>query len=283
MDHGFGDVEAPLVVADKAAPADHPAEGALHHPPPPDDLEAAPWVGPADDLYHEVEERCLVEQLRAVVGGAGEEVLQPRPAFADGVEGRPRARAVRHVGGGEVHHQKPTVGVHRDVAFAPDDALAAVEAAVLGEGRLHGLAVQHAAGRASLASRRLATQHQRDIVDRAEQQVPDEPAKPPANCLPRAEMHRQRPPAARAARHVADRVQHLARVHRGLPPTLRRLRHQRLQPRPFLVRQVRRVTLRSPSRLGHPATGLSGPRPGLKQPQPSRHKPFSNGFALLKG
>ena len=44
VDHGFEDVEGALVVADQAAPADHPAEGPLHHPAPWKDL-VAPSTG----------------------------------------------------------------------------------------------------------------------------------------------------------------------------------------------------------------------------------------------
>jgi hypothetical protein len=51
-----------------------------------------------DDLDDEVEERGLVHQLRTVVARIGEQVLQPRPALADGSEDRLRACAVRYIG-----------------------------------------------------------------------------------------------------------------------------------------------------------------------------------------
>ena len=74
-------------------------------------------------------------------------------------------------------------------------------------------------------------------------------------------MHRQHPPAARTTRHIADRVQHLAQIHSRLPATPRRLRQQRLDLHPLLVRQVRRVALRLSAKIGHPAPGRSGPHP----------------------
>jgi hypothetical protein len=38
------------------------------------------------DLQHEVPERSFVEELGAVIGAIGEQVLEPRPALADGIE-----------------------------------------------------------------------------------------------------------------------------------------------------------------------------------------------------
>lgn len=102
VDHGLGYVEALLVVADEAPPADHPAEGALHDPAVGDDLEAFRGVGAAHDLDHEVEEGGLVHELGSVVARVSEQVLQPRPALADGGKDGLRSRAVRHVGGREV-------------------------------------------------------------------------------------------------------------------------------------------------------------------------------------
>lgn len=83
-DHGLGHVEASFVIADEAAVAGHPADTALDHPAARDHLEARIGVAAAYDLDHEIEEGGLVEQLAAVVGPVGEEVLDPRPALADG-------------------------------------------------------------------------------------------------------------------------------------------------------------------------------------------------------
>ena len=49
------------------------------------------------------------------------EVADPGPALADAVEDRLGASAVGDVGGGEVDHQQPPVGIHGDVALAPHD------------------------------------------------------------------------------------------------------------------------------------------------------------------
>ena len=46
MDHGFGDVETPLVIAYQPPPADHPAEGPFDDPPTRDHLEPDLLVGP---------------------------------------------------------------------------------------------------------------------------------------------------------------------------------------------------------------------------------------------
>jgi len=166
--------------------------------------------------------------------------------------------------------------VGRIDAGARNDPLAAVITARFGKRRLDRLTAEHAAHRAGLAPHRLAVQHQRYIVDSAEQQAPDEAAGPPKDGLPRPEVHRQHQPAARAASQVSDRVQHLTQVDRGLPVPPRRLRQQRLDPRPFLVRQVRRVALRLLAKLSHRAWGVSGKHPDLESPS------AASGQAILK-
>ncbi len=77
VDHGLGDVQALLVVAHQAAPTGHPAEGALHHPAPRQDLEAD-LVG---QLAHDFEDEVVVgrrtRQLAPVIGAVSEQVPQP--------------------------------------------------------------------------------------------------------------------------------------------------------------------------------------------------------------
>ena len=86
MDHGLGHVQPGFIVAHEPTPARHPAECAFDHPAPWEHFEAWVLVAAAHDLQHEVTESGFVEQLGAVVGTIGEQVLEPRPALAYGVE-----------------------------------------------------------------------------------------------------------------------------------------------------------------------------------------------------
>ena len=86
MDHGFGHVQPGFIIAHEPAPACHPAKGMFDHPTSRQYFEAWVFVGSAHDLQHEVSERGFVEQLGAVIGAIGEQVLEPGPALADGIK-----------------------------------------------------------------------------------------------------------------------------------------------------------------------------------------------------
>ena len=270
------DVEAGFVVAHQFAPARHPAERALHHPAPGQHLEARLSIAPAHDLKDEIPEHGLVEQLGAGVRPIGKQVLQPWPLLAYAVQNELRARAVRHVGWGEVQHQQASIRVDDNVPLASDRLPGGIVAPGRAVRRLDGLAVQHACGRARLSPSPLAVEHERHVVDRLEQQAADEPAEPPVDRLPRTKIRRQHPPAAAAAGHVADRVQHFPQVHADLSAAFWRLGHERLDPDPLFVGQVSRIPLGLARNVGHPATALSGPHPKLESQPPKPPQPFSN-------
>src|SRR3546814_1991807 len=81
-------------------------------------------------------------------------MFHPGPALADAVENSLCASAVGDVGGRQVGHQKPPVGIDRNVAFAADDLLARVIAPLRARGRsLHRLAVDHTGRWAGFATR----------------------------------------------------------------------------------------------------------------------------------
>jgi hypothetical protein len=87
-------------------------------------------------------------------------------------------------------------------------------------------------------------------------------------------MDRQHPPAAARTDKVANRIDHLTEVDFARTSTPPGLGHQRRDPLPFLVRQIRRVTLRLLRDLGHPATALLRPHQQLE----SFHRCVGNPF-----
>jgi len=226
VDHGFGDVDPRFVVPDQSPPTDHPPERALDDPAAREDLEAGFMIGSADHLHDEVEKPRLVHQLTAIVGAVGEEVLQPRPTLADRIEDHLRTRTVGYVGGRQVDHEEPPIGIHRDVAFPPDDLLAGVVAALFRVGRLHRLAVDDAAGRARFSSASFPVDHQRDVVDRPEQKLADEAAEPPVNGLPPRKVTWQHSPPAPGSAEVPDGVENLPKVDHTSSACLSRSRQQ---------------------------------------------------------
>ena len=74
-DHGFGHVEAALVMADEAAPAGHPAEGTFHDRATGENLEALLVCELAHDLDREVALGGEARQPARVIGSFGKEVL----------------------------------------------------------------------------------------------------------------------------------------------------------------------------------------------------------------
>src|SRR6266481_5240218 len=282
VDHGLGDVDPLLVVAHEAAPPGHPTKGALDHPAPWQHLEAWFGVDAADDLYDEVEEGGLVHECCPVIGAIGEQMLDPWPALADCREDRLGASAVGDIGGGEVDHQEAAVGIDDDMPLAADDLLTGVVAARFSRRRLHRLAVGDAGGRAGLAAGALAVHHQRDVMDGAEQQQPDEAPEPPVDRLPGWKILGQHAPAAARTRHVANGVQNLAQINTGLASALRRSRQQGSDALPFRVRQVRRVALGLLLDGGDTAACLGGPHPQLESHRSASLQAFSNSLLGLQ-
>src|SRR6185295_5834092 len=81
VDHGFGDVEPPLVVAHEATVACQPTEAALDDPPARQYFEAGLGIEATDDLDDEVEIGRFVEELAPIVGAIGEQMLDPGPTL----------------------------------------------------------------------------------------------------------------------------------------------------------------------------------------------------------
>src|SRR3972149_5866883 len=150
-----------------------------HHPAARQYLEAGLAVDAADDLDDEVLEFGLVHEFGPVIGAVSEEMLDPGPAAADRMQDELGAGAVGDVGRGQVDHEQTPVGIDGDVPFAPDHLLSRVIAAFLGSWRLHRLAVDYARRRLPRSPRALAVDHQRHVMDGAEQQQPHEAAGPP--------------------------------------------------------------------------------------------------------
>ena len=212
VDHGLGDVEALFIVSHEASPAHHPTEGSLDNPTARQDVEACGAFDPADHLDDEVEEGGLVHQCCAIIGAVGKEMFDPGPALTDRVEDGLAAGRVRDVRRRQIDEKQPAIGIYGNVTFVADDLLGRVEAALLGRRGLDGLAVDHGGRGARRAPRTLAVHHQREVVDRVEQQAPNEAAKPPVHRLPGREIAGQHLPAAARTNQITDCVNHFPQV-----------------------------------------------------------------------
>lgn len=282
VDHGFGDVEALLIVSHEASPSGHPAEGSLDHPTSGEDVETFLAFDAPYDLDDEVEKLGLVHEFSPIVGAVGEQMLDPWPALCEPVEDHLSAGAVGNIRRCEIDHQKTAVRIDGDVALAPDDLLGGVKAPFPGARRFHRLAVDDACRGTGFMPRFLAIHHHRNIMDGVEQQPPDKLAEPPVNRLPWWKVRRQHLPAAAGANQIADRIDDLAKIGRARTASLRGLWEQRRDDLPFLVGQVCRVALELLSDLGHPATRFNCPHDELESRNVTRFKPFSKSLSAVR-
>src|SRR5215471_18458002 len=85
-------------------------------------------------------------------------------------------------------------------------------------------------------------------------------------------MDRKHPPAATRTDKVANCVDHLAEIDLARPAAPARRRHQRRDPLPFLIRQIRRVALRLLGDLGHSTPALLRPRRQLESRRSGHRK-----------
>ncbi len=161
----------------------------------------------------------------------------------------PAPRAVGNVRRCQVHHEQPSIRIHRDMPLAPDDFLGRVVATLVGRGRFDCLAVDDARTWARLPPSQRPIQHQHHVVPRAEQEAAHEPTKLPIHGLPRREVVRQHAPAATRPHQIAQGVHHLPQVALPSPATQGRAWQQRLHSGLFDVRHVAGVTLGLASQL----------------------------------
>ena len=164
----------------------------------------------------------LVHELGAIVGPVSEEMLEPRPALANGIEDRLSPGAVGDIGWGQI---KPSASARR---CPPPRVACALRSSCRHQSRAWPrareaftvCAIENATLRTGLATTAFAIHHQCHVVDGAKQHQPDEAAKPPVDGLPRREILRQHAPAAAGTRHVTDRIQHFPKINRRLASTL---------------------------------------------------------------
>lgn len=115
----------------------------------------------------------------------------------------------------------------------------------------------------------------------AEQQQSDEAWKSPVDRLPRWKILGQHASAAARPSHVADRVEDLAQVHASSTATPWRRRQQRRDPRPLLVRHVRRVALDARFNPRHPGARFVRPHNEFESQNRPHLNLFSNRLSLL--
>src|SRR5712691_367218 len=120
-----------LEVLGEAAAAAEPGEGALDHPSPGQELEAFDAGRALDDLDRPW--ATILEggaQLRAAVNPVSEDVAEPGKAPAQCAQQRHGAVRILDVGLVQAHGEQEALRIGDDMAFAPLDALAGVDAKI---------------------------------------------------------------------------------------------------------------------------------------------------------
>lgn len=247
MDHGVGDIEALLIVAHEPAPARHPAERALDH------LASRIHLGAflTRELAHDADGEVLVgrqaRKLATVVGAVSEQVAQPGPAVANGLEDEFGPGRVLNVGRARFDHQQASTRIDRNVALASPGSLGRIVAATARRIRgLDRLAVQRARRGARLTAHGVEIEHESDVMHGLKRHAAHETTEPSIHHLSRTAMHR-----------VAHRIQHLACICLGRLAAPNQRRHQGLDRRSLLVAQFSEVAALLKRKL--PCTVRLGP------------------------
>src|SRR5665213_43926 len=144
-----------------------PSKGTLDHPAARQNLEAFGGIATSDDLdgpAAELGERVL--EFFSGVTAIGEDMAQPRIELADRRQNSHGTIAVLNVGGMNQQSDKIALRVGDDMALAPLDLLARIEAARTATFcGFHGLAVDHARRGAGFAPTPFARRHDKRVVD----------------------------------------------------------------------------------------------------------------------
>ena len=237
---GLGAGDGGLEVFGETAVATEPGKGALHHPTPGQDLEARHVVASLDDLQRPLADLFQrLAEFRSGVGAIGEDVAQPGEGPSDRGEQRRRAVAVLDMGGVNHAGDEPPAGVGEDMALAPLNQLAGVEPARAAAFRgFHRLAVDHTGGRAGLSALGPPRAHEQLVVDPVQRRLGAPSVEVLLDRALRRKVLRQHPPLATRARHVQDRVHHLAQVRRSRASQPFAWRQQRADHAPLRLGKI---------------------------------------------
>jgi hypothetical protein len=224
----------------KPAAASEPSEGPLDDPTARKKLEALGLVRALDD-FQRPRPFALQSSTQLVSGvtAIGEDMTQPRIERADRSEHARRAIAVLNIGFMHNEADEVSLRVGDDVTLAAFDFLAGVEAARAAAFRgLHRLAVDDAGVRARFSSRLLARRHDQDVIDARKQAGARPSVEIALHRRVGRKLLRQLPPLAACRRHIQDRVHDRAQIGFARSAEPRARRKQRLDQRPFGIRQM---------------------------------------------
>ena len=262
---GSGAFDSSFEVLGQASIAAQPGDGSFDHPPARQQLEAFCCVGALDDFQRpgtDFGERG--SEFVAGIAAIGEHVPQPWEAVSDAGEHIRCAVAILDISGVNDGANQQALRVGDDMAFAPLDLLARVEAPwAAAFRRFHALAVDHARAGGGFSTHCLTGHQQQRVIDRF----------PHAHRTPAVEvmLHRghrreqtggQHPPRQPAPQQVQDRFDDLPVIPDRRPATLGTGREHRLQDRPFRIRQI---AWQEQFRSGIPLPGDIGPHVSFRR------------------